>query len=62
MESLDEQNISIDGVINGLDFSRNGRVLAAAVGRDQRLGRWTSSPKAKNGLLIASLSHDVSEL
>ena len=62
MESLDEQNIAIDGVINGLDFSRNGRVLAAAVGRDQRLGRWTSSPKAKNGLLIASLSHDVSEL
>ena len=62
MDSLDEHNIAVDGVVNGLDFSRNGRVLAAAVGRDQRLGRWISAPKAKNGLLIASLSHDVSEL
>jgi len=62
MESLDEHNIAIEGVINGLDFSRSGRVMAAAVGRDQRLGRWVSTPQAKNGLLIASLSHEVSEL
>jgi hypothetical protein len=43
------------GFINGLQISRSGRFLVAAVGQEPRMGRWGREPKARNGLLVHRL-------
>eukprot|EP00879_Flechtneria_rotunda_P023386 GHRR01024736.1.p1 GENE.GHRR01024736.1~~GHRR01024736.1.p1 ORF type:complete len:167 (+),score=58.63 GHRR01024736.1:419-919(+) len=40
------------GFVNGLALGRSGRVCAAAVGQEPRLGRWGRIARARNGLLI----------
>lgn len=49
--------IPIDGLVNGLAFSNDGKVLVAAVGRDQRLGRWAVNKTVKNRVIIVRFTH-----
>lgn len=46
---------AVRGVVNGLAFSGDGRILVAAVGADPRLGRWFSVPSVRNGIGILRL-------
>jgi ribosomal RNA-processing protein 9 len=43
------------GFVNGLAFARSGRFLAAAVGQEQRMGRWCRDAGARNGLALHRL-------
>lgn len=43
------------GFVNGLAIGRSGRVVAAAVGQEPRLGRWGRDGGARNGLLLHRL-------
>ncbi|TXT04972.1 hypothetical protein VHUM_03792 [Vanrija humicola] len=47
----------LGGFINALQILQldDGIIIAAAVGREPRLGRWISLKKARNGLFVASL-------
>ncbi|MES1911758.1 MAG: hypothetical protein MHM6MM_004141 [Cercozoa sp. M6MM] len=47
--------LPLKGWVNALTFSRDGRQLFAAVGRDEKLGRWQPVPKAKNALVAFEL-------
>ncbi len=47
--------IPVKGIVNGLAFSRDGRVLVAAVGTEHRLGRWWRYSGAQNGLAVMQL-------
>jgi ribosomal RNA-processing protein 9 len=38
--------------VNGIEFSKNGDYLVAAIGQENRMGRWTPIKTARNGLLI----------
>ena len=44
------------GFVNGLQIARSARFLVAGLGREARLGRW-SSAHGKNGILIHALPH-----
>lgn len=43
------------GFVNGLAIERRGRFVAAAVGKETRLGRWGRVEGARNGLLVHPL-------
>jgi len=43
------------GFVNALSFSRTCRFLVAGIGRDHRLGRWSSQTQARNGICIVPL-------
>lgn len=47
--------IPVIGHVNGLALDDNGAMLAAAVGRDHRLGRWQVHKQAKNRILLIEL-------
>ncbi len=47
--------IEAPGYINGMEFTRSGEYLVAAVGRDYRIGRWNSSFKTPPGLFRVRL-------
>lgn len=49
--------IPVEGALNGLAFSDDGRVLVAAVGRDQRLGRWSVDKAVKNRVVVVRFTH-----
>lgn len=49
-ELLTEVNAS--GVINGIAMSEEGKVMAVAVGKDHRLGRWSVQKAVKNRIFI----------
>ena len=44
--------IAVPGIVNGLAFSADGRLLVAAVGREHRLGGWFRSPEGRDGVLF----------
>ena len=46
------REIPLSGFINSASWSENGKMLAVATGREQRLGRWESQKSAKNQLHI----------
>lgn len=58
-------SVPVDGFINGLEFSSKGNFIVAAVGKQQRLGRWIPSFKnsstnngqgtVRNGVCIIQL-------
>lgn len=48
--------ISAHGYINGIEFTRQGEYLVAAIGRDYKIGRWNSSFKTNPGLLRIHLN------
>jgi ribosomal RNA-processing protein 9 len=47
--------IPVRGIVNGLAFSGDGRLLVAAVGQEHRLGRWWRYRHAKNGVAFVRL-------
>lgn len=47
-------SITIDGCINSLAFTPDGRNLIAAVGREHKLGRWWKL-SAKNSIAVIPL-------
>mmetsp|Transcript_37965 Transcript_37965/g.107255 ORF Transcript_37965/g.107255 Transcript_37965/m.107255 type:complete len:519 (-) Transcript_37965:1039-2595(-) len=49
------------GFINALAVARSGRFVLAGLGQEPRLGRWARNPRAKNGVLLHSLSVDDNE-
>lgn len=46
------REIPLSGFVNSAAWSEDGKLLAVAVGREQRLGRWESQKSAKNQLHI----------
>jgi ribosomal RNA-processing protein 9 len=48
-------SLPVRGCVNGLAWSRSGKLLVAAVGQEPRLGRWMRDGKAKNGLVVYRL-------
>ena len=57
LERIDNSTIPICGIVNDIQVSNNGSLIAAAVGRDHKHGRWITADKAQNGLLFAKLTH-----
>ena len=53
--------VPMHGYINGLEFTRDGKRLLAAVGQDMRLGRWMETRKVKNGLAVVELGEEQSQ-
>ncbi|KAJ3640089.1 hypothetical protein Zmor_003406 [Zophobas morio] len=47
--------IPITGFVNALAFTSDGKKLVAGVGRDHRLGRWSTVKSAKNTICIIPL-------
>lgn len=51
--------VPVQGYINGLEFTRDGKRLVAAVAQDMRLGRWMESRKVKNGVTVIDLEDSL---
>lgn len=51
--------IPVRGIINGLEFSADGRLLVAAVGQEHRLGRWWRYARARNGIVVIPMPSAV---
>jgi len=49
------QSIPIKGFVNALAFNSKGSLLVAGIGKEHRLGRWSSIKEARNGLVIIQL-------
>ena len=47
--------LPLQGIVNGLAFSADGRTLLAAVGTEHRLGRWWKYSLAMNGVAVLRL-------
>eukprot|EP00613_Pedinella_sp_CCMP2098_P079199 CAMPEP_0171946358 /NCGR_PEP_ID=MMETSP0993-20121228/53179_1 /TAXON_ID=483369 /ORGANISM="non described non described, Strain CCMP2098" /LENGTH=548 /DNA_ID=CAMNT_0012589705 /DNA_START=26 /DNA_END=1672 /DNA_ORIENTATION=+ len=49
--------LPVPGFVNGLAFSRDGKLLLAATGQEHRLGRWSriQGGGARNGLAVVAL-------
>jgi len=45
-------SIHIEGFINGISFSDDGKALVVAVGKDHRLGRWSVNKSVQNRIII----------
>jgi len=52
------KDIEVEGWINDLRFSSSGKYLIAAVGRDQKLGRWETFD-VNNAVVIISLINQI---
>uniref|UniRef100_A0A182JQA1 Uncharacterized protein n=1 Tax=Anopheles christyi TaxID=43041 RepID=A0A182JQA1_9DIPT len=48
--------IPVEGFVNAIEFTSDGRFLVVAVGQEHRLGRWWTLRKAKNQVLWIPLS------
>lgn len=48
-------SIEINGFVNGIQFTGDGKQLYAAIGQEHKAGRWFKEGSAKNGLLIVNL-------
>lgn len=44
------------GIVNGLSFDRQGKILVAAVGKEHRFGRWWNYKDAKNGVFVIRMT------
>lgn len=51
--------IPCKGIVNGLSFDRQGKVLVAAVGKEHRLGRWWNYKQAKNGVFVVRMDKAI---
>jgi ribosomal RNA-processing protein 9 len=47
--------VPVPGYINGLTFANDGKLLLCAVGRENRLGRWSDGKGQHNGLAVINL-------
>lgn len=43
------------GFVNGLSLARSGRFVLAALGQEQRMGRWARDGGARNGVALHML-------
>ncbi|XP_050099083.1 U3 small nucleolar RNA-interacting protein 2 [Anopheles aquasalis] len=48
--------VPVDGFVNAIEFTHNGRFLIVAVGQEHRLGRWWTLRNARNRVLVVPLS------
>lgn len=48
--------IKIEGFVNCLQFTSDGKKLYGAIGQEHKLGRWWRTTNAKNNLLIVNLN------
>jgi ribosomal RNA-processing protein 9 len=55
-------SIKVNGYVNALEFSKNGKYLVASVGNDYKLGRWTQSQKTKSGIVVVNLNLPLPKL
>ena len=51
--------VPVAGIVNSIAFSADGRLLAAAVGHEHRLGAWHKSRAARDGVLFIRLPKAV---
>jgi len=49
------KDIPMVGWVNSLKFSKEANILAVGIGRDHRLGRWSTNKKAKNGICLVPI-------
>ena len=47
--------VPVAGIVNGLAFSADGRLLVAAIGHEHRLGGWHKAYDARDGVLFIRL-------
>ena len=52
-------NLEVPGVINELTVSKSGKLVAMAVGKEHKHGRWHNVKSAKNGLALLRLDHSA---
>lgn len=57
LESL-ETSVQVEGVVNEIRTSNSGKLIAAAIGKDHKHGRWITASHAHNGILFFRLNHD----
>jgi ribosomal RNA-processing protein 9 len=50
------------GTVNSLQFSADGKLLVAGVGREHKLGRWWNIKQATNSLVIIRLKKALRKL
>jgi ribosomal RNA-processing protein 9 len=48
--------VPLRGFVNGLEIAKSGRFMVAAVGQEQRMGRWLRDRVARNGVAIIPLT------
>jgi ribosomal RNA-processing protein 9 len=48
-------DININGFVNSLIFTSDGKYLIAGIGQEHKLGRWWRIPQAKNSIVIIPL-------
>lgn len=53
--------IQINGFINDLKFTNDGKYLVAAVGQEHRLGRWAKIDDVKNNLVLIELKQNSND-
>lgn len=53
--------IPLPGVINSLEFTRNGTYLLVGVGQEHKLGRWFKEKTVKNSVVVIPLKKDKCE-
>ena len=51
------EEIKVEGFVNDLAFTSDGKVLVAAIGQEHRLGRWWRNTEAKNQLMCIQLNY-----
>uniref|UniRef100_A0A182N877 Uncharacterized protein n=1 Tax=Anopheles dirus TaxID=7168 RepID=A0A182N877_9DIPT len=51
--------VPVQGFVNAIEFTRDGRFLIVAVGQEHRLGRWWTLRSAKNQTLLIPLCLDA---
>ncbi|XP_022114040.1 U3 small nucleolar RNA-interacting protein 2 [Pieris rapae] len=49
-------NVEINGFVNSMNFTSDGKQLYAAVGQEHKSGRWFKENNAKNGLFVISFN------
>jgi ribosomal RNA-processing protein 9 len=59
--SIEHGNALKDGFVNALQFGKNGNFLAAGIGQEHKMGRWSKIEGAKNGICIIPLQNYMNE-
>ena len=51
----EKAQVPVQGFVNSLSFTEDGKYLLAAVGQEHRLGRWWRIKEAKNALICTPI-------
>lgn len=52
-------SINVNGFVNSIQFTSDGKQLYAAVGQEHKSGRWWRLSNTKNGLCIVNLNNEI---